>query len=314
MDKETRSRIQSATQAARSLLEEEYRQQLEGRFDILLTGETASEPGGHLSDAERFTREKLISAVAHERSTGKKKGEAVASYLREAAFTTLNRFVALKMLEARQLVQECVSKGEESAGFKEFTALAPGLTGLSDKGYRLYIESIFDEIGQEVRVLFDRRDAASLLWPRQQALRELLATLNDEDLAPVWAEDETIGWVYQYFNSDEYRRAARYDANRRPKAPADSHELAVRNQFFTPEYVVQFLTDNTLGRIWYEMRRSETSFQALEYLVKRPNEVFLSPGQDVLSGSNDREDLRRMWYRQGERRSSRCQTGKAAPW
>ena len=38
------------------------------------------------------------------------------------------------------------------------------------------------------------------------------------------------------------------------QAPRNSRELAVRNQFFTPRYVVQFLTDNTLGRIWYEMR------------------------------------------------------------
>ena len=38
------------------------------------------------------------------------------------------------------------------------------------------------------------------------------------------------------------------------QAPRNSRELAVRNQFFTPRYVVQFLADNTLGRIWFEMR------------------------------------------------------------
>ena len=40
-------------------------------------------------------------------------------------------------------------------------------------------------------------------------------------------------------------------------APRNSRELAVRNQFFTPRYVVAFLTDNTLGRIWYEMRQGK---------------------------------------------------------
>ena len=50
---------------------------------------------------------------------------------------TLNRFVALKMLEARELVQECVSQGDQSAGFKEFSGLAPGLLELqlNDHGY-----------------------------------------------------------------------------------------------------------------------------------------------------------------------------------
>ena len=35
------------------------------------------------------------------------------------------------------------------------------------------------------------------------------------------------------------------------QAPRNSRELAVRNQFFTPRYVVEFLVDNTLGRLWF---------------------------------------------------------------
>ena len=178
MDKDTRNHIQRATQAARGLLEQAFREQLEGTFDILLDGTIAERPGKHLSGRQAVVREKLVATVAHKRSTGLKAKEAVDAYLREAAFTTLNRFVALKMLEARQLVQECVSKGEDSSGFKEFTALAPGLVALEDKGYRLYIETLFDEIGQEVKVLFDRRDVASLLWPDRQTLLELLGILN----------------------------------------------------------------------------------------------------------------------------------------
>ena len=123
--------------------------------------------------------------------------------------------MALKLLEARGLVQECVSSGDESSGFKEFGGLAPGLIQLPDHGYRLYLESLFDEIGQEVGVLFDRRDPASLLWPRRQALLDLFAILNDPDLREIWGEDETIGWVYQYFNSGDERRE---DARREPGA------------------------------------------------------------------------------------------------
>ena len=146
---------------------------------------------------------------------------------------------------------------------------------LSDRGYCLYIESIFDEIGREIRVLFDRRDSASLLWPRRQTLLEVLAILNAADLKSVWDQDETIGWVYQYFNSDEERRHMRAQS----QAPRDSRELAVRNQFFTPRYVVQFLTDNTFGRIWYEMYQGTTRLADLEYLVRKPNEIFLAEGE-----------------------------------
>ncbi|MBK8011742.1 MAG: BREX-1 system adenine-specific DNA-methyltransferase PglX [Deltaproteobacteria bacterium] len=275
MDKDTRNRIQRATQAARDLLEHEYAEQLEGVFDIRLDGTVAAEPGEHLDAAQRVVRTKLVTAVEHQRAGGMTKADAVAAYLREAAFTTLNRFVALKMLEARDLVQECISSGDQSAGFKEFTGLAPGLVQLPDHGYRMYIESLFDEVGREVRVLFDRRDPASLLWPRRQGLLDLLAILNASDLGPVWGEDETIGWVYQYFNSDDERKAMRAES----QAPRNSRELAVRNQFFTPRYVVRFLTDNTLGRIWYEMRQGQTKLCDLKYLVRRLNESFLAEGE-----------------------------------
>ena len=287
MDRETRNRIQRATQDARDLLEREYAEQLEGTFDIRLDGTVAGAPGAHLDARQRLVRRKLVTAIEHLSASGHGK-DAVEAYLREAAFTTLNRFVALKMLEARGIVQECVSRGEESSGFKnEFTGLAPGLVQLPDHGYRLYIESLFDEIAREVRVLFDRRDPASLLWPRRQALLDLLAILNAAELASVWGEDETIGWVYQYFNSDEDRQRARYDEKGKPKAPRSSYELAVRNQFFTPRYVVQFLTDNTLGRIWYEMRRGDTRLRDLDYLVRRPNEVFLAEGEDVPTAADE---------------------------
>lgn len=109
-------------------------------------------------------RTKLVTAVEHQRVGGMTKADAVASYLREAAFTTLNRFVALKMLEAREIVQECISRTDQSAGSKEFTGLAPGVVQLPDRGYQLYIESLCNEIGREVRVLFDRHHPNSLFW------------------------------------------------------------------------------------------------------------------------------------------------------
>jgi Eco57I restriction-modification methylase len=263
VDKSTRNKIERLTQDARRLLEQEFREQLEGEFDILLNGAVGLAPGSHLSEYQRIVWEKIVSAVAHKRTSGLGSADAVAALLRDCSFTTLNRFVALKMLEARGLVQECVTKGEDSGGFKEFTALAPGLAALPDRGYRLYIETLFDEVGQEVGTLFDRRDVAGVLWPRQQALQALLGTLDDPEIASVWAEDETIGWVYQYFNGGDERSQMRAES----QAPRNSRELAVRNQFFTPRYVVQFLTDNTLGRTWYEMMRGETKLAQLDYLT-----------------------------------------------
>src|SRR2546430_2185455 len=75
-------------------------------------------------------------------------------------------------------------------------------------------------------------------------------------------------------------------------APRNSRELAVRNQFFTPRYVVQFLTDNTLGRLWYEMTCGETALAGTCcYLVRRPTEVFLKEGEHPPEPEEAKEDL-----------------------
>ena len=266
MDKATRNAIERATQQARKLLDEDFSSQLEGTFDVLRSGVIAPTGGAHLSARQQFQRDKIVATIEHKRAAGTAVVEAVTDYVRDSAFTTLNRFVALKMLEARQLVQECITKGEQSAGFREFCGMAPGVALLPDAaGYRLYVESLFDEFSTEIKVLFDRRDAASVLWPKRQRFEALLAILNAPDLSGVWGEDETIGWVYQFFNSGEERKRMREES----QAPRNSRELAVRNQFFTPRYVVQFLVDNTLGRLWLEIHSERTRLTELcEYLVR----------------------------------------------
>lgn len=276
MDKDTRNSIERATQRARKLLEEDFREQLEGVFDVHRDGTVAAKAGAHLSARQAFQRERIIAAIDHKRAAGMTAADAVHDYVRDAAFTTLNRFVALKMLEARELVQECITKGEQSAGYREFCGLAAGLPLLPDSaGYRLYVESLFDELSTEVKVLFDRRDPSSVISPKRTTFEQLLDILNGSDLGQVWGEDETIGWVYQFFNGQDERRKMREES----LAPRNSRELAVRNQFFTPRYVVQFLTDNTLGRIWYEMRGTKTALaERCEYMVRKPGvEIPISP-------------------------------------
>ena len=172
MDKATRNAIERATQQARKLLDEDFSSQLEGTFDVLRSGVIASKGGAHLSELQQSQRDKIVAAIEHKRAAGMTAAEAVTDYVRDAAFTTLNRFVALKMLEARELVQECITKGEQSAGYREFCGMAPGVALLPDAaGYRLYIESLFDEFSTEIKVLFDRRDAASVLWPKRADIR-----------------------------------------------------------------------------------------------------------------------------------------------
>ena len=189
--------------------------------------------------------------------------------MREQAFTVLNRLAALRMAEARGLLIESVGNGYQAKGFQLYARLAG--TGLGETGdaYRVYLQSVFDEFALDLPGLFDRFSPQGRLFPREAALLQVLALINHGEIEPLWAEDETIGWIYQYFNSKEERKAMR-DAS---QAPRNSRELAVRNQFFTPRYVVEFLVDNTLGRLWFNWTGGQTALRdRCQYLLVKPDE------------------------------------------
>lgn len=286
MNKEERATLRRAVERVRRLLEDEVADQIEGAFGILQSGKVLDDAPGDPTVCER-----LLELITHHQAGGETAKEAVERATRELAFTTLNRFVALKMAEQRGLVRECISKGPLSDGIRELADCAPGLrAALPDGGYRLLLEAVMDEISLGLSALFDRRAPAGLIWPRPKALDELLDVLNAAELASLWEQDETIGWVYQYFNPKDEREAMR----KASAAPRNSRELAVRNQFFTPRYVVAFLTDNTLGRIWYEMRKGDTALkESCRYLVRRPSEVFLAPGEPARPSKDDEADVTR---------------------
>src|SRR5438128_10155431 len=104
MEKDTRNVIERATQRARKLLEDDFASQLEGTFDVLRDGAVAPKSGPHLTPRQVFQRDRIVAAIEHKRAAGMSAAEAVVDYLRDAAFTALHRFVALKMLEARELL------------------------------------------------------------------------------------------------------------------------------------------------------------------------------------------------------------------
>lgn len=273
MDKALRNTLYNTVVKCRDLLERDQALQLEGTYGIHAGG--VLEPLDHLAHLDavgRADRQAIEAAIRHEEAAGMSRREAVERYVRESAFTFLNRLAALKLMEysSRALIQPSVGAGDRSKGFQQFALLSPeAMRGQPDGGYRLYLELLFDDLGQALGVLFDRTLPTSIILPTQPCLQEVLDLLNDAGLEPAWAEDETVGWVYQYFTPTDLREEAR----RASSAPRNGYELAFRNQFYTPRYVVAFLADNTLGRLWYEMREGETRLaEQCTYLIRRDTE------------------------------------------
>jgi hypothetical protein len=271
-DTDTRNKLAKMVADARELLKNEFTQQLQELYGIQPDGKITAQ-----CDIARVLRERVVH-ISGSLGAGKKPLRAAVDRMtREQSFSVLNRFAALRMCEERGLLQQCVGGELQSKGFQVYLQTAGSGLGGQYERFRTFIFSIFDEIAIDLGILFDRFSPFGLLFPREAVLGELLEIINREELKHIWAEDEAIGWIYQYFNSPEERKAMR----KASAAPRNSRELAVRNQFFTPRYVVEFLTDNTLGRIWYEMRQGDTSLKDnCRYLVCRPNEVFLETGQE----------------------------------
>ena len=294
-DQATRTRLSRFVGNARELLAGEFTRQLQLEYGMDPTnGEVAPlDKLTQLDDSRRETarlmRETMEHYLANATSQGGKvRQEVLDRIVREQAFTVLNRLCALRMAEARGLLLESVGHGHSSKGFQLYARIAGTALGETGDAYRSYLFSVFDELAIDLPVLFDRFSPQGRLFPRETVLLQLLGLMNNAEIEPLWAEDETIGWIYQYFNSKEERKAMR-DAS---QAPRNSRELAVRNQFFTPRYVVEFLTDNTLGRIWYEMTQGETALtDSCRYLVRRPHEIFLANGEQAPTQAASQEDL-----------------------
>ncbi|NCC04865.1 MAG: SAM-dependent methyltransferase [Proteobacteria bacterium] len=272
-DQPTRSRLQRFVTDARKVLEEEFTRQLQNDYglDPFSGTITAIENLPHLNDAQRETARILRDTLAHYRAGGSTDARTgLERIVREQAFTVLNRLAALSMAEARGLLIESVGNGFKAKGFQLYARLAGAGLGETGDAYRVYLFSVFDELAQDLPGLFDRYSPQGRLFPREAALMQLLNLINDADNAPLWSEDETIGWVYQYFNSKDERKGMR-NASR---APRNSRELAVRNQFFTPRYVVEFLVDNTLGRLWFNATGGATHLRdRCQYLLVKPDET-----------------------------------------
>lgn len=245
LDQAARTALERFVQRARRLLEEDLAREAEGRFGIhVADGQVEDEEGLHLDPAGVGARRDVVEILDFLRREEPTGAEAVGRLIREAAFTHLNRLVAIRIAEAIQLLPESLAKGSASTGFKELLEAAPLLAHDASGGYWRYLQLCGDELAADLPQLFDPRNPLLELAPSPAAFDDLVEMVGATDLDPVWDAPDALGWVYQFFNSGDERRAMR-DAS---ASPRNSRELAVRNQFFTPRYVVDFLVHNSLGR------------------------------------------------------------------
>ena len=289
MEQELRNALRRTVVALREQLVASAEEQLESRYGILPRDGRVlpvdAVPPLQESAELRRRRKEILQEVEHEKhhaSGSKPSARALETFILKAAFTQLNRLAALKVLERRNLVPKCLSQGTNSSGFRLFRQVETSVARTEgDGGYRAFLELLFDDCASEIRLLFDRTLPSSYLFPSPDRLRDVLALVNADEISKAWDEDEVLGWVYQYFTPTELREQVRSES----RAPRNAAELVIRNQFYTPDYVVRFLAENTLGRLWWEVH-PETLIANRDFLVYRQGET------GERRGLNDPRDLR----------------------
>lgn len=273
-----RDAIHNLALQGREILTGEARDLLEGVFGVHENGEL--EPPDDLpalSDPEvQQTYLELKDFLADETQAGLVPEEAVSKLVNEIAFTHLNRLVAFKMFETSKLIREAVGRGPDSNGFKFFLAdhseeEASWKAGQVDIAYRRFLLWQSGEIAREIPVLFDPENLVSRLFPRLTALNAFLVLLNAPELTPAWQAEETIGWVYQFFN--ELENEAVFDRLNNQKQKIRRQDIPAATQRYTPRWIVRFLVENSLGRLWVQMHPDSRLANDLRYLVPLAGEV-----------------------------------------
>jgi hypothetical protein len=245
------------------------------------------------------TRKRLEKLFSDEQEAGITAADAHQKLVKEVAFTHLNRLVAFKLMEGRKLMRGAIDRYHDSNGFKIYLAnhdadlklfekgsmpLDDFGEGPNDRAYRHFLLWQCGELAKEVRVLFDPGNLPSLLFPRPRVLREIVDALNAEDMKAAWApgNEETIGWIYQFFIAEE--KGAAFDRVFKEKKKFQKSDIPAATQVFTPRWIVRFLVQNSLGRLWLSMHPDSKLAEALESLVPlpaNPSKPALKPVKEI---------------------------------
>lgn len=234
-------------------------------------------PGGRkLSADEERTRDIVLAVLAARREAGVPREEALQAYVEEVAFTLLDRLATFRCLEERGLLlvdgqAETLVRRDPVRGTSSLVwrtrAAHPGLDerAVARTAYRAACAAMTER----VRVLFDPDDEPSALFPTLPLWQRALDALNDPAIPPAtWAQDEVMGWVYQYWSTElkneVYAKLAHGGKIEHPK------ELAAATCLYTERYIVDYLVQNTLGATWVEMHPDTKLRETWPYYVTPP--------------------------------------------
>ncbi|SDQ82305.1 N-6 DNA Methylase [Chryseobacterium soldanellicola] len=214
-----------------------------------------------------------------------KSKESVKDVTEEAAYTWFNRLAAIKILEENNFIdrvlrfqdgslvpmilqqakagQHAVTNAAQKASLQE--AL---LQNDDEKAFAILITQYCNTHPLLKEVFGHLDDYTEILIPNDLLTADgFVAMLNDE--ANISAEDfthvELIGWLYQFYIADRKDEVFKgFKANKKARA----EDIPAATQIFTPKWIVNYMVENTVGKIYLDYEENSELKSQMKYLVE----------------------------------------------
>jgi type II restriction/modification system DNA methylase subunit YeeA len=238
-------------------------------------------------------REQDKSVRALEEQIERKTKEVV---IEEVAYTWFNRFCALRFMDVNRYNSVGVISPTEGQTQPEI--LADAKMGIFDEdvvskrtkeivldllsgrlkskdaqgeAYRFLLVSYCNHLNKTIPYLFERiTDFTELLLPTNLlAVNSILSDCRNALSEDACKDVEVIGWLYQYYISE---RKDEVFKNFKKGKKAGPREIPAATQLFTPHWIVRYLVENSLGRLWMLNHPKSNLIEKMEYYIKPEQE------------------------------------------
>lgn len=229
-------------------------QAFDNRFSRMGLRKEAATPVEQIPAEHQEKRRKLDELMSSHLSELGDYEEARQAAINECVFTLFNRIAAIKVMESKELFPEIITRRKENAGrsFEHNVWLEnhPEERNAEREGLKHFLSDQFESLGEHIPLY--RKDYPYALLPTADELNEIIEQFNaieaDADCgADVWKGDDILGWLYENFNAVEK------EALKQSGEKTEYNKVSLQSQVYTPQWVVKFLVDNTLGKAYMEM-------------------------------------------------------------
>ena len=253
------------------------------RFERLGLGVDAESEVPALSEDDKALRRRLKAIIDYHAKSKETYAEARKTAVNECTFTLFNRLAAIKVMEDKEFFPEIIQRRAEHGGrsyqHNSWLEQHPQGRSMEREGLLPFFEDSFAEIAENFQFpIFDSQYPYALM-PRADELNEIIDAFNavsaDPDCgADIWRGDDILGWLYENFNAVE--KAQLKESGEK----TEYDKVSLQSQVYTPQWVVKFLVDNTVGKMYLEMhpesnfdRQIDENTDELKYrIANRPTE------------------------------------------